>query len=168
MRGHATYSLPRMHCLPARFWILPSTLALLVVGCGVVYSLRPEKAVEDALKTLSAPEGATELHDLQGFSFGSKDSCIAAYTYRLYGTHLDFDEVVRFYQERLPLEGWAEAEGLSRPAWFSQTRHFLLTVSADAEGSGAPAETIEEGRRSYPTLYRLALTYMVDPSCWQI
>jgi len=155
-------------CLRTLYFILLTSLVPLLVGCSVVYTLRPEKAVEDSLKTLPVPEGASQLYDAHGFSFGSKDSCTAAYTYRLYGTHLDFDEVVRFYQEKLPLEGWSEAEGLSRPAWFSQTRHFLLTVSADPEASGAPAETIEGGRRSYATLYRLALTYMVDPSCWQI
>jgi hypothetical protein len=165
MSHHNRRSLWPVRCAWATFFILLTSLVLQLVGCSVVYTLRPEKAVEDTLKTLPLPEAASQLYDVHGFSFGSQDSCTAAYTYRLYGTHLDFDEVVRFYQERLPLEGWIEAEGLSRPAWFSQTRHLLLTVSADAEASGAPAETIEEGRRSYPTLYRLALTYMVDPSC---
>jgi len=168
MGHHRRRSRRHVRCLREPFSVLLTSLMLLLVGCSVVYTLRPDKAVEDTLKTLPVPQGATQLYDLQGSSFGSKDSCIACYTYTLYGTDLDFDDVVRFYQESLPSEGWRETNVLSRPAWFSETRHFLLTVSSDAEASGAPAETIEEGRRTHATLYRLALTYMVDPSCWQI
>jgi len=156
----------RARCLALPLLVLLTILAL--AGCSVVYALRPEKAVEDTLRTLPAPEGASELYDVHGFSFGSRDSCIAAYTYRLYGTHLDFDKVAKFYEESLPAGGWRQEEGLSRPAWFSQTGQFLLTVSPDAEGSGAPAETIEEGVETYRTVYYLALTYMGDPSCWQV
>ncbi len=152
---------------PALSLILSASLNLLLVGCSVVYTLRPEKAVEDTLKTLPVPEAAVLLHEFAGFSFGSEDRCIAAYTYRLYGTDLAFDDIVGFYQESLRTRGWQKEESLSHPTWASRTRHFMLAVSSNAEASGAPAESIADGRRSYRTLYYVALTYMVDPICWQ-
>jgi len=167
LMGHHTRHIPsRVGRLPRAFFMLLTSLAL--AGCSVVYTLHPETAVEDTLKTLPIPEAASQLYEREGFSYGSRDSCTAAYTYRVYGTKLAFDEVVRFYQEHLRADGWQQEEGLSGPTWFSQTRHFCLALSPDAEASGAPPESIREGVQRYRTVYYVALTYMVDPSCWQV
>lgn len=167
MSHHNRCTACRVRRLATLYFTLSATVSALLLGCSVVYTLSPEKAVADTLRTLPEPEGTVLLYESEGFSFGSKDSCIAAYTYRLYGTQLAFDDIVRYYEETLSTDGWQKEESHSHPSWASGTRHLLLAVSSNAEASGAPAESIADGRRSYGTLYYLALTYMVDPSCWQ-
>jgi hypothetical protein len=154
-------------CLGPLSLILMACLAVLQIGCGIVYSVRAENAVQNALKTLAVPPGGVLLNELERPSYGSADRCTAVHRYRLYGTQLSYGEVVSFYRETLVADGWHEEDGLSSPAWFSPTRHFRLVVSSNADCSGAAAGTIEEGRRTYATLYCLALTYMTDPACYQ-
>jgi hypothetical protein len=166
MRNYMRCDCWGVRCLRPLSLLLMISLAVLQIGCGMVYSLRAEKAAEDALKTLAVPAGGVLLSELERPSYGSDDRCTAAHRYRLYGTQLSFGEVVSFYRERLVADGWHEEDGLSSSAWFSPTGHLRLVVSSDADSSGAPAETIEEGRGTYATLYCLTLTYMTDPSCY--
>jgi hypothetical protein len=159
----------RLHtrCAPVLRLIVLASLSVLVSACSVIYTLRPEKAVEDKINAVPVPAGATVLNEHHGSSFGSESGCVASYTRRLYGTYDSFNEVVSFYRTRLPAHEWAETETRTGAIWFSSTGHFRLAVSSSANGSGAPAELVLEARRTYPTVYYLGLTYMIDPVCYQ-
>jgi hypothetical protein len=167
MSHHKSCDSWRVRCLRPLTLVFMTCLAVLQTGCGLVYSLRAERAVEDALKSLAVPAGGVLLSEREEPSYGSDDRCTAVHSYRLYGTQLSCGEVVSFYRERLLADGWHEEDGVSSSAWYSPTGHFRLVVSSDAEASGAPAETIEEGRRTYTTLYCLRVSYVTDPVCYQ-
>ena len=120
------------------------------------------------MQTIPEPPDVSLVDEVDGFFGGSDERCYGAYVDRLYGTESAFDDVLMFYEESMSSDGWQRDRTASGPVWMSSTRHFLLSVYSEVDASRIPSESIETAQKQFPTLYGLALTYMVDPSCWQI
>jgi hypothetical protein len=152
---------------PERFYRLAVVLLLgplLLVGCNVLNTLMPERAVRGMLDTLPQPVGIALIDEVTRGTYGSDEGCIGASSYRLYGTDQPFDRVLAFYEASLPGDMWRKVEEYSPPAvWGSPTKHFALVVSSNVEATFIPSESIDSGRGRFPTLYYVALSYVNNP-----
>lgn len=137
---------------------------LLAVGCNVLNTLMPERAVKGMLGTLPEPAGIVLIDEVTRGTYGSDDRCTGASTYRLYGTELPFQQVLCFYEDSLPSDRWHKVEEGSPPAiWASATNHFALVLSPNVEATFIPSESIDSGQEEFSTLYYLALSYVSNP-----
>jgi hypothetical protein len=147
-----------------RLAALPLLGTLLLVGCSVLNTLMPERAVRGMLETLPQPAGVTLIDEVTRGTHGSDERCIGASSYRLYGTQQAFDRVLAFYDSSLPGDTWHMVEDRSPPAvWRSPANHFALVVSSNVEATFIPSESIDSGRERFPTLYYVALSYVNNP-----
>ena len=139
-----------------------STLVLL--GCNALNTLMPERAVKNMFDALPQPEGIVLIDEVTRGTHGSDERCIGASSYRLYGTEQSFEQVMAFYEERLPGGAWHKVEEDSPPTvWASPTKHFTLVVSSNVEATLIPPEAIDHGRARFSTLYYVALSYVNNP-----
>lgn len=138
---------------------------LVLIGCNVLNTLMPERAVTAMLGTLPEPRGVVLIDKVTRGTYGSDDRCIGAYTEQLYGTELAFDDVLGFYEENLPADKWYKLEEYSPPPiWTSPTKHFALVVSSNVEATFISCESIGHGREQFSTLYYVALSYVNNPA----
>ncbi|MGB3906572.1 MAG: hypothetical protein WBB22_16805, partial [Anaerolineae bacterium] len=86
------------------------------------------------------------------------------YAERLYGTQLDFNQVLAFYEQNLPPQKWHKIEGRATALWASPSKHFALAVYSDVYASRFPSKTIRTAQRQHRTLYILVLSYVNHPT----
>ena len=142
---------------------LPTVSALVVVvaviiGCSSSTNAAKKK-IEGVFNELPQPAQTILVERVTDIGSGSDPKCWTAYSVALFGTNLDFGNVLSFYTAALPELGWRKTRF---PRLFERSDNvsFEILTDSDAWASLAiPLDKRQESQQRYPTIYFVSLAY---------
>lgn len=153
-------------------WLKSGTTCLLLIGLltSCVTTAQARQRVVEARQSIPEMSGAELLVEEVDVVSGSQDNCIGAQYALVYGSNESFDEVLSFYQDKLPELGWEDVSVDYIVPMFRKNENYFLSVTEETPErmllfvGWEHRAAIEAGAKRFATLFLIRIGFTTCPS----